>query len=61
MRELADYVEKHGSEFGRIEGVCEVNGSYRMLNLQSADVRDLVRSVTTSREAYLDPLSLPYG
>lgn len=61
LRGLADYVEKHGTQFGRIEGVAEVNGGYRTLNLKSAEVRDLVRKVTTSREAYLDPLSLPYG
>lgn len=61
LRGLADYVEKHGAQFGRIEGVAEVNGGYRMLNLKSAEVRDLVRRVTSSREAYLDPLSTTYA
>ena len=61
LRGLADYVEKHGAHFGRVEGVAEVNGSYRMLDLKSAEVRDLVRRVTASREAYLDPLSAAYA
>ena len=46
---------------GGSKGMAEVNGRYRMLDLKSAEVRDLVRRVTASKEAYLVPLSLPYG
>lgn len=61
LRGLADYVEKHGPEFGRIEAVAEVGGSYRVLDLKAAEVRDLVRRVTSAKEAYLDKLSAAYG
>lgn len=57
---VADYVEKHGAEFGRIEAVAEVDGSYRMLDLKAAEVRELVRRVTSAKEAYLDTLSAAY-
>ncbi len=61
LRGLADYVEKHGADFGRIEAVAEVDGSYRALDLKAAEVRELVRRVTSAKEAYLDPLSATYG
>lgn len=44
LRGLADYVEKHGADFGRIEAVAEVDGSYRVLDLKAAEVRELVRA-----------------
>ena len=61
LRGLADYVEKHGAEFGRIEAVAEVDGSYRVLDLKALEVRELVRRVTSAKEAYLDPLSAAYA
>lgn len=61
LRGLADYTEKHGSHFGRIEAVAKVDGSYRVLDLKTADVRELVRRVTSAKEAYLDALSAAYG
>lgn len=61
LRGLADYTEKHGSSFGRIETVAKVDGSYRVLNLKVDEVRDLVRRLTSAKEAYLDPLSGVYG
>jgi hypothetical protein len=61
LRGLADYVEKHGADFGRIEAVAEVDGSYRVLNLKAAEVRELVRRVMSAKEAYLDTLSAAYG
>ena len=61
LRGLADYAEKHGTNFGRIEAVAEVDGSVLALNLMAQEVRDMVRSVATSREAYRSNLSTPYG
>lgn len=61
LRGLADYTEKHGSHFDRIEAVAKLDGSYRVLDLKAAEVRDLVRRVTSAKEAYLDPLSAVYG
>lgn len=61
LRGLADYVEKHGLQYGRIEAVAEVDGSYRVLDLKAVEVRELVRRVHSAKEAYLDPLSAAYG
>jgi len=61
LRGLAEYTEKHGSNFDRIEAVAKIDGSYRMLDLKAPQVRELVRRVTTAKEAYLDPLSAAYS
>lgn len=61
LRGLADYTEKHGSHFGRIEAVAKVDSSYRVLDLKAANVRELVRSAMSAKEVYLDPLSAAYG
>jgi type III restriction enzyme len=61
LRGLAAYTEKHGAHFGRIEAVAKVDGSYRMLNLKDAEVRALVRRVTSAKEAYLDSRSAAYS
>lgn len=61
LRGLADYTEKHGTYYGRIEAVAKLDGSYRVLDLKLAEVRDLVRRKTSAKEAYLDALSAAYG
>lgn len=61
LRGLADYVEKHGENYGRIEAVAEVDGSVLALDLKSQGVREMVRSVATSREAYRSQWGTPYG
>lgn len=61
LRGLADYAEKHGTNFGRIEAVAEVDGSVLTLDLKAQYVRDMVRSVATSREAYRTPLAKNYS
>jgi len=61
LRGLADYAEKHGANFERIVAVAEVDGNLFALDLMAQEVRDLVRSVGTSKEAYRSPLSTPYG
>lgn len=61
LRGLADYAEKHGTNFGRIEAVAEVDGSVLSLDLTAQDVRDLVRDAATSKDAYRSELSKPYG
>ena len=50
LRGLADYVEKHGSNFGRIEAVAELDGSVLVLDLKAQNVRDMVRGVANSKE-----------
>jgi len=61
LRGLADYAEKHGSNFGRIEAVAEVDGEVLALDLKAQDVREMVRGAATSRDAYRSELSKPYG
>lgn len=61
VRGLADYAEKHGANFGRIETVAEVDGSVLALDLKVQAVLDMVQSVATSREAYRSQWSTPYG
>ena len=61
LRGLADYIEKHGANYGRIEAVAEVDGSYRALDLKVQEVRDLVRGVQSAKEAYLNSLSTAYA
>jgi hypothetical protein len=61
LRGLADYVEKHGADFDRIEAVAEVDGNFRVLDLKAQEVRDLVRGVQSAKEAYLDRLSTIYA
>ena len=61
LRGLADYVEKHGADYGRIEAVAEVDGNFKVLDLKTQEVRDLVRGVQSAKEAYLDSLSNVYA
>ena len=61
LRGLADYVEKHGADYDRIEAVAEVDGNFRVLDLKAQAVRDLVRGVQSAKEAYLDRLSTVYA
>jgi len=61
LRGLADYAEKHGANYGRIEAIAEVDGSVLVLDLKAQAVRDTVRGVATSKEAYRNQLSRPYG
>ncbi|AXK41038.1 DEAD/DEAH box helicase family protein [Erythrobacter aureus] len=61
LRGLADYTEKHGAHYRRIEAVARLDGTYRVLNLKSSDVREMVRQMTSAKQAYLDALSAVYG
>lgn len=61
LRGLADYAEKHGVNFGRIEAVAEVDGSVLALDLKAQDVRDMVRRAATARDAYRSRFSAAYG
>lgn len=60
LRGLADYTEKHGANFGRIEAVAEVDGKVLALDMKAQKVREMVRSVATSRDAYRSEFSSSY-
>ncbi len=44
LRALADYAERYGEEFLRIESISKVGDSLRTLDLKQGSVRDAVRS-----------------
>lgn len=44
LQALADFAEKHGAKFHRIEALAEVDGQMRVLDLQRADVRAGVKA-----------------
>ncbi|MGV1009940.1 MAG: hypothetical protein ACOYBY_15220 [Dermatophilaceae bacterium] len=46
LRGLAEYAEKHGAAFDRIESVIEIDGKLRALDLRSEAVRTAVASMT---------------
>lgn len=61
LRGLAEYAEKQGAHYNRIEAVAKVDGSYRMLDLQNAEVRELVCKAKSAKEANVDPLGAHNG
>lgn len=60
LRGLADFVEKYGAEFRRIESVAETNGVYRVLDLKRDQVRDAIRNVEYAKALYESDLASDY-
>lgn len=60
LRGLADFVEKYGHEFRRIESVAETNGEYRVLDLKRDHVREAIRSVEDAKSLYESDLASDY-
>ena len=54
---LARYAEAHGHLFGRIEAVSEVEGRYRVLDLQKPDVRAVIYAAGNAKTVYLTPVA----
>lgn len=57
---LARYAEANGHLYGRIEAVSEVEGRYRVLDLQKPNVRAAVYAAGSAKSAYLAPLAAPF-
>lgn len=57
---LARYAEANGQLYGRIEAVSEVEGRYRVLDLQNPDVRAAVYAAASAKSVYLGRLSTPF-
>ena len=57
---LARYAEANGHLYGRIEAVSEVEGRYRVLDLQKPDVRAAVYAAGSAKSAYQGPKSASY-
>lgn len=60
LRGLADFVEKYGDEFRRIESVAETNGVYRVLDLKRDQVRAAIRQVEDAKSLYESDLASDY-
>ena len=57
---LAQYAEANGHLYGRIEAVSEVDGRYRVLDLQRSDIRAVVMESASARAIYIGPNSSYY-
>lgn len=60
LRGLADFAEKFGSEFRRIESVAEAGGVLRVLDLTKHNVRQAVRDATSAKALYESNLANDY-
>ena len=62
LQGLANYAERYGEKFHRIEAVVKEGTSWRKLDFKRADVRELVRTFTgvAVSSLYGDPLSESY-
>ena len=62
LQGLANFAERYGDKFHRIEAVVKEGASWRKLDFKRADVRDLVRtfSGSTVSSLYGDPVSDSY-
>ncbi|KQS49730.1 DEAD/DEAH box helicase [Sphingomonas sp. Leaf198] len=57
---LAQYAEANGHLYGSIDAVSEVEGRYRVLNLQNPQVRSAVYAAASAKAAYLGSASIIY-
>jgi type III restriction enzyme len=61
LRGLTDYVETFGSELHRVEAVAQMRDRrLRVLDLQSADVRQAVRDAEDAEALYLGAAAIDY-
>lgn len=60
LRGLARYAEQYGDEFMRIEGLTELDGKIRALDMQDAKVRAAVEAATSARDLYASDAAVDY-
>lgn len=60
LRGLADFAEKYGTEFRRVESVAETGGVLRVLDLTKHYVRQAVRDATSAKGLYESDLASDY-
>lgn len=62
LRGLARYAEANEALLRRVEAVCEINGTYRGLNLKKPEVRQAIASATgNAKPIYLGPHGEEYA
>lgn len=60
LRGLADFAERFGAEFRRVESVAETGGVLRVLDLTKHNVRQAVRDATSAKALYESDLASDY-
>lgn len=60
LRGLADYAERHGSQYRRIEAIAEVDGQLRVLDLKRKHVRQAIRQTGEVKMLYASDLAHDY-
>lgn len=60
LRGLADFAERFGDEFRRIESVAETEGTLRVLDLKIEKVRQAVRAATDAKALYRSDIASEY-
>ncbi|NVO29129.1 DEAD/DEAH box helicase family protein [Donghicola sp. C2-DW-16] len=61
LRGLADYAEKHGSHYRRIEAVAKLGSVYRVLDLTDGATREAVRTIDSAEAAYRSAVGHDYS
>lgn len=61
LKGLAEYAEKHGGFYRRIEAISEVSGVYKLLDLKEKHVRTLVLSSSNAKEVYESEAAISYS
>ncbi|CAI9411644.1 DEAD/DEAH box helicase [Aestuariimicrobium sp. T2.26MG-19.2B] len=60
LRGLADFAEKYGAEFRRIESIAETKGELKVLDLTKHHVRQAVRDATDAKALYESGVATAY-
>lgn len=61
LQGLARYAERHGEAFGRIEAVAEIDGTYRVLDMQQEVVRNAVKNASSAVSVYTSDVATDYS
>lgn len=61
LQGLARYAERHGGAFGRIEAVAEIDGTYRVLDMQQEVVRNAVKNANSAVSVYSSDVATDYS
>lgn len=61
LQGLARYAERYGEAFGRIEAVAEIDGTYRVLDMQQEVVRNAVKNATSAVGVYSSDVATDYS
>lgn len=60
LRGLAEFAERYGTDFRRIESVAETGGTMRVLDLTKPHVRQAVRDATDAKALYESDVAHDY-